>query len=380
MGRLSLARTVARTTLLNALERRGAVGSAWHAGRRLGALAGTALVGPEVVQITPMTYTCNHTCPMCWLQHTDPDELSTMRRRERREHLSLADYEALFDGMLPGLREVVMVGGGEPLAFREATEVARSIKRRRWRGTLVTNGTLLTDEVAAALVGMRWDTLRVSVHAGDRETYARVQGVDRFDVLRENLLQFDRRRRAARVEKVCALSVYHVLQPANVRSVDRLFAFAAEVGADEVVFELVKPLNEDLRLDPAELARAAEALVDGARTSRVRTTLPQPAALLAAGRPAPARAAVAAAAGAPAEPDAARPGRRCIVGFDQTFIDSFGLVKPCCYSTEILGNVREQPFHSIWHGPRYASFRRRLIDGQFADYCRGCTLPSVLNH
>jgi MoaA/NifB/PqqE/SkfB family radical SAM enzyme len=74
------------------------------------------------------------------------------------------------------------------------------------------------------------------------------------------------------------------------------------------------------------------------------------------------------------------PGKRCAVGFDQTFITSFGDVRPCCFSDEDMGNVRERTFREIWWGPRYSDFRRRLISGSFAKYCseNRCTLPSVL--
>jgi len=386
MSRLGLLKAAAPWTLARAVESRGLLGTARHAMRRLGAVAGTALIGPETVQIMPFTYYCNHACPMCWLQHVESDVLRVMKRVDKQEGLTLAEYCTLFDGMLPGLREIVLVGGGEPLAHPESVAIMREVKRRRWEGKLVSNGTLLTEPAAQALVDIRWDSTRISVHAGDRDTYRAVQGVDGFEVLRANLKRFDAVRRQAGAERRCGLVVLHVIQPANVATIDKLFEFAEDVGADRVDFELVTPFSDGLRLAADDLLRIEKALISNARASKVPCTLPRPHAFAAARSVAPAngeRVAIArerARPGRTGEPPFFVPGRRCSVGFDQAFVTSLGEVKPCCFSTEVMGNIRKEPFRDIWYSARYVDFRMRLIDGRFADYCseNRCTLASVL--
>jgi MoaA/NifB/PqqE/SkfB family radical SAM enzyme len=386
MGRLALLKAVTPGRMVEAVRLRGMGGMAQHAIRRVGALAGSALVGPEVVQINPMTYVCNHACPMCWLQHVEPGHLRAMQGREKREGLRLGDYVRLFDGMLPGLREVMLIGGGEPLAHPDAVGIMREVKRHGWCGSLVTNGSLLREDVARALVDMRWDAIRVSIHAGDAETYRAVQGVDRFDVVRANLRAFDGLRRRGTVR--CELSVLHVLQPANVGAIDALFALAEEVGADRIVFDVVLAYDDRMRLDPADLPRIADSLRSAARASRVPSTLPTAFARLgyvAHEQTTDAPSVAPLPPGSQPSPAAVAPfvpGKRCAVGFDQTFITSFGDVQPCCFSDEHMGNVREQPFRDIWHGARYRDFRRRLIAGSFAKYCseNRCALASVLQY
>ena len=74
------------------------------------------------------------------------------------------------------------------------------------------------------------------------------------------------------------------------------------------------------------------------------------------------------------------PGRRCSIGFDQSFVTAAGEVVPCCFSDEHMGRLDEGSFDEIWNGARYASFRRRLIRGDFASYCiaNRCSLPGVI--
>jgi len=51
------------------------------------------------------------------------------------------------------------------------------------------------------------------------------------------LKTFDRLRREAGRRERCRLCVLHVLQPANIATIQQMFDFSAEVGADEIIFE-----------------------------------------------------------------------------------------------------------------------------------------------
>ena len=84
---------------------------------------------------------------------------------------------------------------------------------------------------------------------------------------------------------------------------------------------------------------------------------------------------------AAADDDVYVPAKRCSVGFDSAFVTATGDVLPCCFSDELMGNVREQTFREIWYGATYSEFRKRLIRGQFADYCSRvrCKLRSFLH-
>lgn len=382
-----------------AIDRRGVQGSLLHAVRRLGTVLGRAATGPDLLQLSLLDYTCNHTCPMCMLQHLPDDHLRAMKRRDKASGMRLADYVALFDG-LRGLREVNLIGGGEPLLHRDAVAVMREIKRRGWRGSLVTNGTLLDDAVAAALVDMRWDFTRVSIHGGDAATYRAIQGVDRFEIMRTNLGRFDRLRRAAGVERQCRLVACHVIQRENLHDVAALFRIAEDVGADAVFLQLVIPRDDGMRLSADEMRRARAGIETAAASSPLECNVaemleqldlpqrPESGADVAVGSGGMCDVGAGAAVDgpavvAPSPTESAAPwvpGKRCSIGFDQSFVAAGGEVVPCCFSDEQMGRLGEASFEEIWNGPRYADFRARLIRGQFADYCitNRCSLPGVI--
>lgn len=369
MSRLSLLKKLAPVRVYRAIRRRGIGWTAHHALRRLGALLGHALTGPQLLRINPMDHLCNLRCAMCWLQFLPIEHLTEMRRIDREEGMKIGDYVRLFNGMLPGIQEVNVVGGGEPLLHPDAMDIMSEIKMRRWIGSLISNGTLMNETVSRRMVEMRWDLARISANAGDAATYRLISGADKFDQLRENLKTYTRLRRDAGVEKQCVLAIFHVLQRENIPTMERLFAFAEEVGANYIYFEKCIPYGGDRWLEPSELKRAQELLESCNRASAIptnaRIVLPQLRAeetCIAENRP-------------------FIPAGRCSVGFDEVFITAKGDVWPCCFSHTVMGNVREQTFRRIWYGKKYKDFRRRLINGRFEPYCitNRCALHGVLH-
>jgi radical SAM protein with 4Fe4S-binding SPASM domain len=229
----------------------------------------------------------------------------------------------------------------------------------------------MKPEISRAMIGMGWDVTRISAHAGDEQTYHRIHGVNgRFESLRRYLKEFVRLRLEAGADNVCRLLILNVLQRESIGSIERMFAFAEDVGADEIIFEKVIPYNESMILSAGELSRAQDQLAACADRSHVPCNLGEILSELHMER------------AANEEGRSWVPARRCSVGFDQTFITAEGDVLPCCFSNEVMGNLRTQSFSEIWRGAKYRDFRRRLINGRFADYCiiNRCTMKGVLHN
>ena len=353
-----------------ALSKRGLKGFFVHTIRRLAASYGKTILGPDVMRITPMGFLCNHSCHICWLRQLDSETYSRGLKDDKEQKMTLDDYKKLFSSMPAGLREVNVVGGGEPLIHEDITGIFRAIKRHGWVGSLITNGTLLTETMIEEMLDMRWDLLRVSTHAGDADTYKVINGVDNYEKLVRNLKMYSDRRRSLGLTKQCKLVVFHVIQRDNLETIDRLFDVAETVGADSIEFDPVIPLNEKDRLNKEEIERAVVLMEKFAHSysilcnyeeiiGQLRSELTQP-----------------------ANDIHFTPAKSCSVGFDQVHISSSGQVYPCCFSDEVMGNVRKNSFREIWMSKQYVTFRNRLIQGKFAPYCIKvrCTLPGVLHH
>ena len=352
-----------------AIQNRGLKYFFIHSVRRLASSFEMTFPSPDMIRINPVNCICNYRCPMCWIQHLTPEEYTRHQAIDLNNPLTLEEYRKLFDSIPAGLREVNVVGGGEPLIHKEIAAIFRSIKQHGWKGNLISNGALLSESIAKEMIAMQWDITRISLNAGDRTSFKSINGVDAFDRVVNNLITFNQLRHRMGASKKVKLVVFHVIQKANCQSIDKLFQVAETVGADYIEFDLVMPLSETFRLTSSELNTIHSAISHYSSISSVPSNHEE---ILFQTKTEQNR---------EMNNIPFIPGKSCSVGFDQAFITADGNVLPCCFSNEVMGNVRESSFKKIWNSKKYTDFRKRLIRGQFADYCIKvrCSLPGVLH-
>ncbi len=68
-------------------------------------------------------------------------------------------------------REIVLAGEGEPMMHGRFFDIIEQAKLRKFNLTLYTNGTLLNEKRANGLVDCGLDKLKISMWAGNPETY-----------------------------------------------------------------------------------------------------------------------------------------------------------------------------------------------------------------
>ncbi len=156
---------------------------------------------PLYVAVCPSTY-CNYDCIMC------------LHGRSPRRDLPESIWDELLE-MLPTLRVLTLLGG-EPLANPLAMKFLRSWERSQYPDaavSLVTNGSLLTENVLEYLEGCRFGSVTVSLNAGTPEVYEQVQrGIALADVLENIDALIDLR---ARQNDQFPIVLSFVVQPAN---------------------------------------------------------------------------------------------------------------------------------------------------------------------
>jgi radical SAM protein with 4Fe4S-binding SPASM domain len=162
-------------------------------------------------------------------------------------------------GLLPSLKslhtEVILLSGGEPLLNPEWASIARLLRDQGLKVWLLTSGLALAKHAhrARGLV----HAITVSLDGTDRETYARIRGLDAL----ENVCNGVR----AAVALGIAPNLRVTLQRANFRQLPSFVAMAKELGARQVSFLAVDVANPhafgrtdnftaDLALRPEDLS------------------------------------------------------------------------------------------------------------------------------
>lgn len=200
-------------------------------------LEGKGNLPPPVECSLDTSHLCNFLCAHCnsqWFLRNNTI-IPVDRKLMSREHLlRLIDFLADF-----GTKGVCLGGGGEPLMNKANWGLAPYIVSRGMQVAMETNGSLVDETMAEEMMVFRW--VGFSIDAGDRETFARVHGVDMFDRVIGNLrlLVENKLRTGSRV----AIAYKFLMRPDNVDSIYPACKLAKDIGVD------------DFQLRPADLER-----------------------------------------------------------------------------------------------------------------------------
>lgn len=193
------------------------------------------------VHVEPTTG-CNLSCRTC-VRHTWDEQIGFMK---------MATYGALIQGLkqVPSLGRVSFWGLGEPLLHPHIVEMVALAKSLGARTDLITNGLLLTRELARDLVAAGLDRLTVSIDGISAEANADVRsGADLAAVLRniEQLQQFRVIAPGEDVRPTPEVWIEFVAMRRNVRDLPKLPQLAQAMGASRVIVTNVLPYTEDLK-------------------------------------------------------------------------------------------------------------------------------------
>lgn len=64
------------------------------------------------------------------------------------------------------------------------------------------------------------------------------------------------------------------------------------------------------------------------------------------------------------------PPKSCGNPWTHVHVKSDGLVYPCCFSDEVMGDLRRESFDEIWNGEKYRDLRRSMKTGEYWGSCR----------
>ncbi len=195
--------------------------------------------GPHTVQID-LTDKCNNTCIACWVHSPLIDKSQVFPEGEKKIPFNLAG--TLIDDLYKlGTREIILSGSGEPLLYPRIREVIKSIKARDIYLNIITNATLIDEEMAQLFVRHKVDLITASIWAGSGRAYALThpgKTEEDFENIKSNLsvLAFYKKKHNFLKPH---LKLYNVICSKNYNDIKEMVDFAKDVDCDSVEFQIV---------------------------------------------------------------------------------------------------------------------------------------------
>ncbi|MCF8106544.1 MAG: radical SAM protein [Desulfohalobiaceae bacterium] len=334
------------------------------------------------VYIEPTT-ACNLNCKTC-MRHSWDEPIGSM---------DMPIFRRLIHGLrsAPALHTVSFWGMGEPLMHPNIAEMVSAACGLGAETELITNGMLLDQDKAEALIEAGLNRLVVSVDGATPATHSSNRAGSSLELVRSNLaaLQGLRRRNGRQNPEV---GIEFVMMRRNISEVPKLRTLAYELGAAFIILTNVLPYTEELKDEILYHCSVDGVWPRGMSTSFPGVTVPRIDArpenlaainqLLWFGY-----------AAEPVQKMHRKPdndGHCPFVEQGSMVLAWDGEVSPCvalmhsyrCYvmgreklfKRYTLGNIREKDILSIWEKPEFADFRRRVLDFDFPPCvnCGGC--------
>lgn len=311
---------------------------------------------------------CNLRCRMCHFSDPAYDHAALPKRE-----MTVAEFESIASQLFAHCAELSLSISTEPLLHARVSELLAITNRYRVPWTyLHTNGLLLNERVARALIESGIDQLSVSIDGATAQTYESLRRGARLDTLLANLRRFQEL-----VLELGAdgprLAFNVVLTRRNVHELPDLVRLAAQLGVVAVAGVHLVPLSEAMAEETLDRAPGTydrwreEALSVGDELG-VEVTLPPP--FGAATEPGERRHRDLPST-APSSPDG---DGACCFPWHFLGIDSAGNVSPCgwWHRQPHLGNLLEQSFDEVWNGEGFRALRREHRSGALREACERC--------
>ena len=266
---------------------------------------------PDIVQIES-TNLCNATCVFC-----PRDE---MHRLQGIMDMDL--FRKVVDECAAlGITHVRLHNYGEPFLDRRLVEKVRYAKTHGIAEVgMISNGSLITPDIAQGLIDAGLDAINISVDASGKETFERTRVNLDYDVVIDNIRTLDRlRREAGRTRPKLILS----------------FVRQQDSPEEQAFIDTWRTIADKIHI--TDLHNWAGTLH--------------------------------------AHSDVAYPCYRLWLTFTVLWD---GRVSLCCADFDgrhVLGDLRTSTIRDVWNSPAYRAVRRQHLESGGPEICRSCDLP-----
>lgn len=295
---------------------------------------------PEEITVTT-TLRCNYRCRMCYQKHFDNE-------------IDWAIYEKL-EPILP-FADRLQIFGGEPLMYSRITEAYELAHRYGNNITMISNGSLLTDEMCESIVRNGVGHIKFSIDAGSPKTYKLNRGGNFFKVIKgvATITQYKIKYGTPNPD----MHFNFLVMRSNMHELPKLIAIAREVGVAQINVFYPSCHTEELVDETVYFCQEES----DAWLSRSKTLADQ----LGVGLRLP-----------PLfsdnqTQDSGPNNRFCADPWTKLMIDNDGRTALCCGGPTVIGNLLEQDFDEMWNGEAAQKLRATVNTPNEPAYCRNC--------
>lgn len=298
------------------------------------------------------TLRCNLSCSTC----------SRASLPSRDGAMSFEEFRRMVQ-RIPGLSYVHMSGLGETLMNPDIPEMIKYLDDRGIHATIITNGTLLSEELGRALLRKNVDTIGISIDSFNPATYQLLRGANVLHQVLENCKRLDCLRK--RMRSVTRIEITSVVRRNGFFEMPAIIDAARQIGADGVRFKLAECWDQPENADPVtfpEVLSSAE-FRETSKKAKARNFSMR----------------VSAEIDEHEYRDLFQHKRyQCESPWYECNILHNGDVVPCLMGKRlqrnyVCGNIFRQTFETIWNGERFQLLRRQILQGDRPDFCRFCS-------
>jgi len=317
---------------------------------------------PTQIQIE-LSSRCNLRCIMCL--HHDSDF---------GEFMSDDLYGIVKEELFPTAREIGFCGVGEALLHPRWDSILKDVSENDIRPLLITNGTLLNEELLRRLVDAGFHT-NFSIDAVQPRTYSFIRGASLPSVV--SWVQKMHDYRLSSRNRKAQISILFTPMLINLHELPELVKMASKWDVQHVGVHHFMDYGGTEQWAPENLPSFAQRMYAEAARNAEKYDVT----LVVAGRILYRRRALPF-AGVDTDADIWQPPalqpqyHGCALPFSAATVALDGDVRTCCWNSPPMGNLFYQKFRDIWNGERWRTLRQRLVDRDPPEYCRSCHMLS----
>lgn len=321
---------------------------------RVNAWSKGQLIYPVYVAFSPSSL-CNHHCNFCVYHYKKFEPVYFPMNSFNK---LITEFKEL------GIRSIFFAGDGEPLLNKDCSKMIVACKEASIDVGLNTNGRLISDSNVEDLVE-NLEFIRVSLNAGDRESYKKIHGcsLDDFDKVVGNIRKMVEFKK--KLNSKITIGVQLVLQQANCYGVKKLSTLLKEIGVDyfsvkpflkhpDTLFDDVIADRESILLD---LLEHSKNISDGSFQFVIRNNMFQA--------------------------EEKRNYKHCLSTPFMIEIDAKGDVYTCGpyigNPDHVLGNVLRDSFKNVWNSDKANKVRENLSCKLDVSKCMPSCRPNSVN-